>query len=149
MKVKRYTCRKSGCLKEPYLGGLCRTHHDEDEARRQLHDDALTALHSGVIDDELPSDQSLRDELNRLREYWSRICSVLHAQRGTPAMPLDEAKYATDWCISLAEEIVKAQRQVAAGKTISTSLEFTGQWVWERLQNLDAGLCSNGTRREQ
>jgi hypothetical protein len=63
-------------------------------------------------------------------------------------MPLDEADYATDWCIALAEEIVKAQRQVKAGKEIPTSFDLTRQWVWQRLQNLDAGLHSNGTQRE-
>ena len=142
MKRKKYRCRKSGCLSEPYLGGLCRNHHDEDEALRQLRADALTALHSSLIDGELPRHQHLRDELNRLQEYWSRVCSVVQTQRGTPVMPLDEAEYAIEWCISLAQEIVTAQRQVAEGRAISTSLEFTQLWVWERLQNLMPGFAA-------
>jgi hypothetical protein len=63
-------------------------------------------------------------------------------------MPLDEADYAAEWCITLAAEIVNAQRQVAAGQAVSTSFEVVRQWVWERSHNLDAGRRSNGTPRE-
>jgi len=148
MKQKKYTCKKDGCTQAPYLGGLCRDHHKENEVRRRLHDDALAALHAGIVDGELPSDQRLREELDRLRDCWSGICTVVQKQRNTPTMPLDEADYAIDWCISLAQEIVKAQREILAGKDVAASLGFTQQWVWQRLQNLNAGLRSNGTRRE-
>jgi hypothetical protein len=63
-------------------------------------------------------------------------------------MPLDEADYATEWCITLAEEIVKAEHQIAKSQAIPTSFEVARQWVWERLRNLDAGLRSNGRPRE-
>jgi hypothetical protein len=148
MKPKNHTCKKSGCFGKPHLGGLCKAHYEEDESRRRLGEEALTALHHGVLDREVLSDPGLRDELERLRDYWYRICSVLQTQQGTHSMPLDEAKYATEWCIALAQEIIKAQREIASGKQISTSLEFTQQRLWGRLRNLDAGLRSNGTRRE-
>lgn len=148
MKYKKRTCIKSGCSDEPYLGGLCKSHHEEAESKKRLRDEALTTLHHGTIDGELASDPKLRNELERLRECWYRTCSVLQTQRGIPSMPLDEAKYATDWCISMAQEIIKAEREIASGRQVSLSLESTRRWVWERFENLDAGLCSNGTRRE-
>jgi hypothetical protein len=148
MKGKKFVCVKSGCTNEPYLGGLCRRHHDEDEVRRRLRSEALTALHSGTVDGELPKYSRLQDELERLQVYWNRVCTVVQTQRGTVAMPLDEADYATEWCITLAEEIVKAEHQIAKGQAIPTSFEVARQWVWERLRNLDAGLRSNGRPRE-
>ena len=63
-------------------------------------------------------------------------------------MPRDEADYAAEWCIALAQEIVEAERAVIAGKSIPVSFTLTGEWVWERFRNLEAGLRSNGASRE-
>lgn len=148
MNRKRRTCLRENCSNDPYLGGLCQRHHEEDLSHRQLRNDALQALHKGIIDGKIPISQDIHKELKRLHLYWDRVCNVVQAQRGTDTMPLEEADYATEWCIALAQEIVKAQRELAAGKGMPTSLTYTGEWVWERFRNLDAGLCSNGIPRK-
>jgi hypothetical protein len=141
------TCRVTGCSEQLYLGGLCRQHHEEQEEHERTRRDSLNALHFGTVDDVLPSDPLLEGDLTKLRGYWDRVCSVLQTQRGTPLMPLDEAPYAQEWCISLATEIVSAQRSI--NKCGKSAYEYTPSriWVWERLHNLDAGLRSNGLPR--
>jgi len=115
MSCRRLICQKRGCSKEPYLGGLCQVHHQEGQASKERLDAALTALHSGVVDGYAPQDPSLCSELDRLRVYWDRACQVLQTQRGTELMPLDEAEFATERCITLAKEIVEAQRRLTTG----------------------------------
>jgi hypothetical protein len=137
-----------GCSGALYLGGLCRLHYDEQQERDRKRRDSLNALHYGTVDGALPGDPMLRTELEKLRQYWSRVCSVLQTENGTPVMPLDEAPFAQEWCISLAEEIVSAQRSISAGGKSGYESTFTRGWVWERLHNLDAGLRSNGLPRQ-
>ena len=64
-------------------------------------------------------------------------------------MPLDEAEYATEWCISLAQEIVDAQRALTAGTSFQSRWELNAHRFVERLENLEAGLTSNGMPREK
>ncbi len=148
VKRAKRTCRQSGCSDDPYLGGLCRNHHEQDQSRRERRDDALTALRSGVIDGELPSDQALYDELRRLRVWWDRACMVAQGGHDTAVMPENEVDFVVEWCIELGQEIVQAQRAVAKGEIRPLSLSLTSTWVWERLNNLESGLRSNGIRRE-
>ena len=148
MKRKKLGCRAPDCALNPFLGGYCQVHFEEDQRREKRRDDAVTALHSGLVDGALPSGPELRAELDRLRVYWNRACQAVNTQRGTAAMPMDEAGYALKWCISLAQEIVEGQRAIAARKPLSHSFTMTREWVWENLCNLDAGLRSNGTPRK-
>jgi hypothetical protein len=108
---------------------------------------ARTALDSGAIDGDVPSDPALRDELLRLRRRWYLACQVVRENRGTPLMPVNEAEFATEWCIALAQEIVEAHHALGAGKPMPSSVASTRSWVWERFRNLDAGLRSNGAPR--
>ena len=148
MGRKKRICRISGCVRDPFLGGLCEEHHRQEQRRQQRRSEAVNALHSGTVDGVIPTDPTIAEQLDRIRVYWDRACYVLHSQRGTVTMPLDEADYATEWCIALAQEIVDAQHAVSSGRPIPSSLALTGQWVWERFHNLDAGLCSNGILRK-
>jgi hypothetical protein len=62
----------------------------------------------------------------------------------------DETKYAIDWCIALAQELVDAERASRTSAPFDpTKLEYTRQWVWERFGNLERGLMSNGVKREK
>jgi len=149
MSRQKRHCRSTGCLQDPYLGGLCQRHFEEDEHNKKRREEAVAALHSGIVDGNIPTDQALRDDLRRICKCWDRACQVLHAGSGTGLMPVDEAEPATEWCIELAREIVEAQRALAAGKPMPASLAFTGDWVWERFRNLEAGLRSNGTPRAE
>ena|SRR3989442_9408380 len=147
MTRRKRLCRASGCSEEPYLGGLCRKHHEEKTIRTQRRDVAIHTLHTAMIEGRLPNDRTLREELLRLREWWDRACIAVQTNRGSELMPLDEAEYALEWCISLAQEIVDAERALRDGNTVGCLLAATREWVWDRFKNLEAGLRSNGLPR--
>ncbi|MFA5916259.1 MAG: hypothetical protein WC830_22145 [Burkholderiales bacterium] len=144
---KSLSCRMPGCADATHLGGLCRKHYAEHEHQAERRRAANAALHAGTIDDRVPDVPALREEFNRLLEWWRRACQVVQTKRGTEFMPADEAEYALDWCIALAAEIIDAERAARAGAESPDSLESTRAWVWDRFRNLEAGLRSNGTVR--
>jgi len=76
------------------------------------------------------------------------VGKVLMMNKGTKVMPLDEALFAQSWCISLAQEIIDAELATRKGERFSQSLDITREWVWDRFKNLEAGLRSNGTKRD-
>jgi choline dehydrogenase-like flavoprotein len=147
MKKNIRRCRVSGCPEDPYLGGLCKAHHEKDAVHDRRRDAAVHALHTAMINDRLPDDPTLREELFQLREWWNRACLAVQAQRSGHLMPLDEAEYALEWSISLAQEIVDAEIAVRNGRPVGKSLDATRDWVWGRFRNLEAGLQSNGVPR--
>lgn len=147
MRKKTRVCEHDRCSEPPFLGGLCQRHHEEESSRRQLRDDAVRALHAGVVDGGPLKDPELEADWLRLVDRWHRVCLVVQTAHGTPEMPHEEAEYATDWCISLAQEIIKATRARMRGDHVASSLAMTRQWVWERFDNLERGLRSNGTSR--
>jgi hypothetical protein len=125
------------CSEAPYSGGLCRVHNDEDLRRTKLRDAAITALHTGEVDGTFGVDGTLIDDLQQLRDRWSVVCNVVISGRDADLVPLEQAQYATEWCISLAEQIVEAQRAIIAGKAVASSLASTKSWVWERLRGIE------------
>ncbi len=108
MKKKKKICSVSGCIDAPYLAGLCEKHYKEHSQRTHHRDVAIQTLHTGTVEGRLPDEPSLREELSKLREWWDRACRVVQSQRDAEFMPLDEAEYALEWCISLAQEIIDA-----------------------------------------
>ncbi len=130
------------------MGGLCEKHHTDQSGRAQRRDAAIHTLHTGAVDDRLPDDQALREELIKLREWWYRACRAVQTRHDTKFMPLDEAEYAIEWCIALAQEIINAELALRTGKTVSDSLATTRYWVWDRFKNLEGGLRSNGLSRD-
>jgi hypothetical protein len=100
-----------------------------------------------MIDGDMPTDEALRNELDQLRTRWRSACYVVQAEQGTAFMPLDEADFALEWCIALAQDIVKAHRALLAGIAGHSYYLPNHEWVWERFRNLEAGLRSNGTPR--
>lgn len=146
MKRKKF-CRHDNCSELPYLGGLCELHAAEARSKLQRRENAVSALHHCIIDDALPSDPTVKNELLRISEWWRVACSSLNHQR-QHAVLRDEAEAATSWCIALAQELVDAERAYRAGKKYErTMLDATSQWVWERFRNLERGLMSNGVER--
>jgi hypothetical protein len=93
MRRKKRECRLMYCHEEPYLGGLCIRHHEEDHRKSMLRNAALDALHTGLIDGQLSEDLELREELVRIRRWWSKACDAVNYQRQDPVL-LDEAPYA-------------------------------------------------------
>jgi hypothetical protein len=144
---RQLTCAKSSCSEPPYSGGLCKRHHEEDAHRRERRRVAIETLHTTTVVERLPDDLALREELLQLCERWHSICSTIITQQGTKTLPVDEAEYASEWCIALAQEIVDAEFAHRSGGAIKPSLAATREWVSERFANLDAGLMSNGLPR--
>lgn len=127
------------CSEAPYLGGLCRAHHDEDVRRKRLSDQAFRALHFGEIDGAIPGDVALAQDLNQLRERWQVVCSVSISRHGTDIVPLKHANYAGDLCMSFAEHIVEAQWATDAGAAVAPSYENAKRWFWERIREIECG----------
>ena len=145
-KTPRY-CKAPGCNKPLYLGGLCKRHDAEDAAKARRRSDALALLHTSSLDNEPLHMPELREELYRLQKWWWRVCSSLQLQQVDPVLQ-DEAEYALEWCIALAQEIADADRSLHnEGAAKTPNLEQTRHWVWERFANLEKGLMSNGVKR--
>lgn len=146
MARKEKRCGRYGCPSNPHLAGLCKEHYDEQVEKERRREGALTALHRGLIAERLPENPNLREELFRLRDWWFRICHAVNYDRKDTLLG-DEAQYAVEWCISLAQEIVDAEIAFRAGSMPSPSIQGTREWVWDRFRNLEAGLRSNGISR--
>lgn len=147
MSKRRNECTKLYCREMPFLGGLCKEHHEEAEAKRRRYNDALAALNSGRIDNELPPAGPLRDEFWRLRDWWFDVCAAVNSGREHSVLR-DEAEYAVSWCIGLAEYIVDEARDVRAGRQNSAEAQqYLRRHLWERFENLSRGLRSNGLAR--
>ncbi|MDP3282690.1 MAG: hypothetical protein U1D41_14300 [Nitrosomonas sp.] len=148
-RKKIQKCVDADCNEAPYLGGFCEKHHKEKLQMEKRRETALTALDAGKIADQFLENKELCDELQRLRQWWFKICDAINNNRKDTILK-DEAKYAIEWCIALAQEIVDAELAFRAGSNrFSTdSLMSTRQWVWERFRNLEAGLMSNGIQRK-
>ena len=143
---KKFQCSYDGCEEPSHLGRLCEEHHANSEKNKRLREAALNALHSGMVGDRLPDDAVLKEELMRLRKWWDRACNSINYQVQDEVL-FDEAKYAIEWCISLAQEIVMAEQAKRVGEEVACSLQATRAWVWERFSNLESGLMSNGINR--
>ena len=146
MAIKRKKCTESRCSDEPFLGGLCKKHHEEAAEKGRRRSAALDALHKAEIEGCLPENPELREELFQIRKWWFRACDALNYGRKDEILS-DEAQYAIEWCIALAQEIVDAEIASRNGQPIPMSLEGTRGWVWDRFRNLEKGLMSNGVKR--
>ena len=146
MVRRKRECTKNRCSEAPYIGELCKKHYEEELAKEPRRKAALKALHTGKINGYFPENPELRDELFRLRKWWNRSCDVVNYNRKDDVLS-DEAQYATDWCIALAQEIVDAEIAFRNGDAPSISLESTREWVWDRFHNLELGLMSNAIKR--
>lgn len=144
---RKPVCGVHRCTEPPYLGGLCEAHAEQDRIKKQRRDIAIDALHFGVIDAALPSNPAYRDDFSRLCSWWDAAChSVRHS---IPHKVLrDEAEYAMEWCIALAQDIIDAERAFRSGAPYdSTLLDHKRKLTWERFANLERGLMSNGVER--
>jgi hypothetical protein len=147
MGKRRRTCAKYRCDHPPYLGGLCEEHYREAEVKRVRRETALSALNSGAIDGQLPDAGPLRDEFWRVRDWWFDVCAYASSNREHPLLR-DETEYGVEWCIGLAEHIVDEERDRRAGKH-DASHEYLRRHLWERFENLQRGLMSNGVPRPE
>ena len=143
-------CYKSGCSDRPYVGGLCQKHQEEDLRRSQRRDTAVKLLQTCTIDGIARlENKEFHDELLRLRIWWhlARDVSTIRNFRSNK-MPSGQAMYASEWCISLAQELINADCALREGKCVSSKLDGTRGWVWGRFKKLEAGPQGNGFPRK-
>jgi hypothetical protein len=115
--------------------------------KERRRDDAVRTLHHGTIDDKLISPGPLLDEFHSLQRWWRQACDAVIAQRHHHVLK-DETEYATEWCLAIAQEIIDAEREIRAGTGGDTEIrQYTRRMTWERFENLEKGLMSNGVAR--
>ena len=59
----------------------------------------------------------------------------------------DETEYAPEWCIAIAKAIIKEEIDFRAGREADATTAYLKKSSWERFENLEAGLMSNGIER--
>ena len=97
--------------------GLCEKHHLKEEAARVAEDSALKALHISMLDGEYFKSEYIRSELSEIQNWWLRSCNSLNYNAEDEVLQ-DEADAAMTWCISLAKELVNAERRYRNGDDI-------------------------------
>ena len=150
-KKPSLTCSHRRCQEPPYLGGLCKKHNEEKRTEEELRSEAVRSLHWSTVDDTLPTNAQVREDLLRIQMWWREVCNTLNYGGKHPILR-DEVEYAKEWCVRLAEQLVLFERAARSGKPVGElqfTLEYTRQWVWERFDNLEKGLVSNGARRPE
>ena len=145
-RKKQPVCHKDHCNEPPHSGGLCREHYERHIKNEKSREEAIEALANGYIDGVSLTNHNFREQLLEIRKWWFKACDALNYGR-TDTVLKDDAQYAVEWCISLAKEIVAAERAFNAGQQPSYMLEHTSSWVYERFSNLEKGLMSNGVAR--
>ncbi len=150
-KKQSLACSHRRCQEPPYLGGRCKEHHEEKRIEEELRSEAVCSLHWSTVDGTLPTNAQVREEFLRIQRWWREVCGTLNYGGNHPILR-DEVEYAKEWCICLAEQLVLFERAVRSGEPVGDvqfTLEHTRQWVWERFDNLEKGLMSNGVRRPE
>jgi hypothetical protein len=89
----------------------------------------------------------LHDEFRRLERWWSEICNAVNISRQHRIL-LDETDAGISWCISMAGYIVDGEKDLRLGRTDNLAVyKYHRQQLWERFENLERGLMSNGVAR--
>jgi len=140
-------CRKFKCDELPFLGGLCKQHHEEDHFEKDKRKNALTLLHENRIDGVFPVTPEVIEELKKLQKWWHvSCCAVNFSQKNTVLQ--DEASYAVEWCIGIASELVTLERSFLSDTPFDVETSrYYRESFWERFDNLEKGLMSNGYPR--
>ena len=113
MARKKLTCFVSRCDEPPYLGGRCKEHYDEDKRKQQERRDAVEVLNNSGVDGTYPTDKSLRQLLSDIQKWWSRAHSAMAYGR-TDSVLRDEAEYAAEWCVALANFFLRLRSSTNA-----------------------------------
>ena len=104
-------------------------------------------LHTGTIDGNVITNEELRIEFFKLQTWWTKTCDAMNYGMFKEVF-FGEEQYAIEWCISLTEEIVEDELAFRQGKEPTSSIQITRKWVWDRFENLEKGLMSNGISRK-
>lgn len=136
---KHSKCKARKCNETAQIRGLCRKHHEEQRQADELRQDGQSLLEKGRIDDEHASVEWIRMDLQKLQPWWNRISVAMSPQNEDPVLK-DEAPFAKEWCMTLAMEMVKAERASRAGISWDQGkAEIIRDRVWRRLEGLETG----------
>lgn len=149
MGRRKRICFEGNCTEAAALTGLCLVHYERRELRERARTDAVDAVHEGVPYTADAGVANLAQEFRSLQRWWWRACDGVNYKRSHEKLPLEEAPYAVDWCISLAVELLEAMRLVSSGGEPHARLVATRSWVWDRFWNLQEGRFSNGQPRRR
>lgn len=145
-KRKDPACRKWRCEESQYLGGLCKLHHEEARAKEADEQAAIEALKTWRVEGCSPEKPGLKDELMRASRWWDKACLALQANKKDEVL-LDETESALSWCISIAKAIIQDEVAHRHGRAEDPTVVYLKSLAWERFENLEAGLMSNGVER--
>lgn len=135
---KHSKCKARKCNENAQIRGLCRKHHEEQRQADELRQDGQSLLERGRIDEEHASVEWIRIDLQKLQPWWNRISVAMGPQNEDPALK-EEAPFAKEWCMTLAMEMVKAERASRAGIPWDQGkAEIIRDRVWRRLEGLEA-----------
>lgn len=102
-------------------------------------------LEKGLVDQEHVTVGWVRTDLQKLQPWWTRISSAMNLQNEDQELK-DELPYAKEWCMTLAMEMVKAERASRTGTAWDQGkAEITRDRVWRRLEDLEAGTKKSPT----
>jgi len=146
MRKKNVSCKKSHCTNPAEVAGFCQKHYDEHIEAERCQSEAINVLHFGTLEGKSFQNKELADEFRRLQVWCYRACDSITLQREDPILR-DEAEFASSWCISLAQIIIREEKASRLGDNRPFVWDNRRDWVWERFKNLEAGLASNGVAR--
>jgi hypothetical protein len=136
---KHSKCKARKCNETAQIRGLCRKHHNELKLADELRQDGQSLLEKGQIDEEYAAVEWIRSDLQKLQPWWHRISAAMDLQNKDQELK-EEAPYAKEWCMTLAIEMVKAERAFRAGAPWDQGkAEIIRDRVWRRLDGLAAG----------
>jgi hypothetical protein len=143
---KRHECSAYRCSESPYRNGLCEAHYEENCKKSLRRNAAVNAFHLGVIDGRLAATQELREEFVKIKRWWDRACRATNNNFEDEVL-CDETEYALEWCIAIAQEIIDEELAYRLGRVGNPLSKEIKKIAWERFDNLEAGLMSNGVPR--
>lgn len=149
MGRRKGICFEGNCTEPAALAALCLVHYKRHELRERARSCAVDALHEGVPYAAEVGVANFAQEFRSLQRWWWRACDGVNCKRSHEKLPLEEAPYAVEWCISLAVELLEAMRLVSSSGEPPARLADTRSWVWDRFWNLEEGRSSNGQPRRR
>jgi hypothetical protein len=144
MRKTKILCKHKACGLPVEMAGFCVAHYQEDLENRRQETVAINTLHSqsGAI---TIKNRELSEELSRLKGLWDIACHAANSNIKNTVLK-DQAPYAVEWCISLAKELILADRALIEGRAVSGSLEYTRNSVWSRFAEIDSQLVKRDAK---
>jgi hypothetical protein len=131
------TCIVYDCPNEPYLGGRCKEHYEEDQQKRESRESALHLLHLGMVDDQILTNNELKKKFQRISPWWKEVCFVINNHMATDKLSIVDANGLNELCISAAREIVEAERSFRTGDQIDDLPFSCLDRLMERIDELE------------